>query len=234
MARDLTTVVRAHDNTRDLGGLPVPGVGSVRPGRVWRGAAHDRPIPALAKNLPVCFFDLRRPDEIAAPGVENGVCRTVHPWPLADPMGARRTPAERDIDHYVQSSLALLPGLGGCVTDLCVTLATTTQPVFIGCRLGKDRTGFVVLILCVLLGVADDAIIADYVRTAESFARAPEFVREYAAARNERPAEVLRRLSPTAETPRRILARLPDRESLRNELGIDRALLSRTRSAVVY
>jgi Tyrosine phosphatase family len=228
MARDLTTVVRAHDNTRDLGGLPVPGVGSLRPGRFWRGAAHDRPIPALAMSLPVRFFDLRRPDEIVGPGRY----RTVHPWPLADPI--RRTPAERDIDHYVQSSLALLPGLGGCLTDLCATLATTTQPVFIGCRLGKDRTGFVVLVLCVLLGVADDAIIADYVRTAESFARAPEFVREYAAARNERPAEVLRRLSPTAETPRRILARLPHRESLRNELGIDRALLSRTREAVVY
>ncbi len=233
MARDLTTsVVRPHDNTRDLGDRPVPGVGSIRPGRVWRGAAHDRPFPAIARSFPLHFFDLRRSAEVEPAGEFPG---HRHHWPVADPAGHRRPPAERDDDHYVESSLALLPDLGGCLTDLCTTLATTTDPVFVGCRLGKDRTGFVVLLLCVLLGVSREAIVADYVRTGESFRRAPEWVRAYATARGEEPAEVLRRLSPSADIPRRILDAIPgDQASLRNELGIGRELLRRTRDAVVY
>jgi hypothetical protein len=231
MARDLT-VLRPHDNTRDLGGLPVPGVGSIRPGRVWRGAAHDRPFPALAGAFPLHFFDLRRAAEVDATGGGGGYR---HPWPVADPAGHRRPPGGRDDDHYVESGLALLPGLGGCLTDLCTTLVTTDEPVFVGCRLGKDRTGFVVLVLCVLLGVADDAIVADYVRTAASFRRSPEWVCSYATARNEEPAAVLRRLCPSDDIPRRILARIPgDRESLGDQLGLDRELLRHTRAAVVY
>jgi len=232
MTRDLTTVVRSHDNTRDLSDLPVPGVGSIRPGRVWRGAVHDRALPALAQAHPLHFFDLRRSSEIDQLGV--GAAHRHH-WPLDDPAGRARPPAERDDDYYVESSLALLPDLGGCLADLCATLATAAEPVFVGCRLGKDRTGFVVLVLCALLGVSREAIVADYVRTAESFGQSPDWVRGYAAARNEAPAEVLRRLSPSADIPRRILARLPgSRELLRNELGIDRELLRLTRAAVVY
>lgn len=232
MARDIA-VLRPYDNTRDLGGLPVPGVGSIRPGRVWRGAAHDRPLPALADTVPLHFFDLRRPAEIAATDPGGGGCR--HPWPVADPAGHRRPAGERDDDHYVESGLAMLPGLGECLTDLCTTLVTTDEPVFVGCRLGKDRTGFVVLVLCVLLGVADHAIVADYVATAASFRRSPEWVRAYAAARNEEPDEVLRRLCPSEDIPRRVLARIPgDRESLGDQLGLDRELLRHTRAAVVH
>lgn len=232
MTRDLTTVVRPHDNTRDLGGLPVPGVGSIRPGRVWRGAAHARAFPVLAASLPLHFFDLRRSTEVDTR--DEGVGYRHH-WPLADRAEHRRPPAERDDDHYVESGLALLPGLGGCLTDLCTTLATTDEPVFVGCRLGKDRTGLVMLVLCVLLGVSREAVVADYVRTAESFRRSPEWVRAYAAARNENPAEVMRRLSPSADIPRRILDRIPgDQELLGNELGIDRELLRLTRVAVVH
>jgi protein-tyrosine phosphatase len=232
MARDRTTVVRVHDNTRDLGGLPVPGVGSIRPGRVWRGAAHDRSLPVLAESLPVHFFDLRRSTEVAAEGKGSG---HRHHWPVADPAGHRTPPGQRDDDHYVETSLALLPVLGGCLTDLCTTIATAADPVFVGCRLGKDRTGFVVLLLCTLLGVTREAIVADYVRTGESYRGSPEWVGAYAAARNEDPAEVLRRLSPGEDIPRRILDRIPpDQDSLRNELGIGRELLRHTVEAVVY
>jgi protein-tyrosine phosphatase len=198
-------LVRAQDNTRDLGGLPCRD-GVLRPGLVWRGAVHDLGEPTLVASTPGPwhFFDLRHGGEArAAPSA--GVCH--HSWPLDDPARPRSGP--KGTGYFVASAIRLLPALSGCVEDLLATLARR-EPVFVGCRLGKDRTGLVVLVLGALLGVCRDALVRDYTRTARSFVDCPDWVAGYALRRGEDVADVRRRLSPSAEIPRGILSALPD------------------------
>ena len=225
-------LVREWDNTRELGGLPCAG-GYIRTGVLWRGGTHDRHLPAFAQEFtrPFHFFDLRTAREIPAPEQGPGqgaVCR--HHWPVADPQWV--DPRRRDTAFYIESGIRLVPSLGRCFEDLLATLADGGT-VFVGCRLGKDRSGLVILALGALLGIPKTALVADYVRTAQSYRASPEWIREYARKRHEDFAEVLRRLTPGAEIPAGILLGLPGSpDALRALLGIGEDLLSAARRQV--
>jgi protein-tyrosine phosphatase len=216
-------------NTRELGGLPCHN-GTVRHGLIWRGALHDEPVPCATGGVPraVHLFDLRQPGEVRGEPTP-GVCR--HRWPLHDPGWTRdRT---RDAQYYVDSGLRLLPTLGECIVDILKTLATG-QLIFVGCRLGKDRTGLVLLVLGRIIGVRQDALIDDYLRTANAYLAAPEWVARYARARGEDPADVWARLTPPREIPAGILAGLPDDPAaVSTMLGVRTEVAARARTAVL-
>jgi hypothetical protein len=174
------------------------------------------PLGPVDDATPLHLFDLRHTDE-ATGTPPPYVCR--HPWPLHDPQwvsGALRT-----LRFFVESSLRLVPLMAGPVGDAVTVLAGRGR-VHLGCRLGKDRTGLMTLLLGRLLGIGDADLIADYIRTGQEYRSAPAWVESYARRRGERPADVLDRLAPTPGIPRAILTELPPRpQDLCMSLGLD-------------
>lgn len=209
-------VVVPPANERDLAGWATS-AGPVRPGRLIRGALHTSAAPATppAGADVLHLIDLRRPDEGSGPVPRW--CQ-VHHWPLQDPewsRSARRTP-----EFFVASALRLVDLAGGPV-GAAVALLASGEPVYIGCRLGKDRTGLVVLLLGVLFGVPAADLVRDYLCTAQEYAAADDWVRGYARARGEDEAGVAARLRVPAEVPEGILTGLPTRADLLARLGLD-------------
>jgi hypothetical protein len=208
----------------------VTAAGVLRPGRLFRGALHDRSAPLVQPHGDgvAHLMDLRTTEEFVRLPV-SWVCS--HAWPLRDPEwthGGDRSPA-----FFVDSALRLVPLSAGPMADLLMLLGRGER-VYVGCRLGKDRTGLVVLLLGRLFGVSDAVLVRDYVRTAAEYAAASDWVRAYAGGRGEAVDRVARRLQVTEEVPAGILARLPERADLLALLGLTEtavrsAMLSLTR-----
>jgi protein-tyrosine phosphatase len=160
-------------NFRDLGGHEATG-GTVRTGRVFRSdsLAHcdASDIERLVGSHQVrTVVDLRRDHEVeAAPmdGLQRAGVRVEH-LSLIDPA----VPA-LDTPDLVDSTLAeryasILQTSGSqFVSVLRIIADDATHPLVFQCAAGKDRTGLVAAILLQILGVDDDAITADYARTA--------------------------------------------------------------------
>jgi hypothetical protein len=131
--------------------------GILRPDRLLRGALHDRNVPlvGLSGGGRIHLLDLRRQGEgIGSPS--SWVCP--HPWPLHDPEWTHeriRPPA-----FFVASALRLVSYAAGPVAD-ALNLLARGEPVYVGCRLGKDRTGLMILLLGRLFGVPDAALVRD-------------------------------------------------------------------------
>ncbi|OLT16107.1 hypothetical protein BJF78_15260 [Pseudonocardia sp. CNS-139] len=71
--------------------------------------------------------------------------------------------------------------------------ALAGRPVLLHCAAGKDRTGLVTALLLRLLGVDDDEIVADYLRSGANMPRIVERFRTWARYRDHMaavPAEV--------------------------------------------
>lgn len=120
----------------------------------------------------------------------------------------------------MDSALRLVPLAAGPVAD-AVTLLGRGERVYVGCRLGKDRTGLLVLLLGRLFGVPDETLVRDYMRTAAEYAAATDWVHGYAHARGEDVDRVAVRLKVTEKVPVGILAGLPERANLTVLLGLD-------------
>jgi Tyrosine phosphatase family len=196
-----------------------------------RGALHvgmNIPLPDAGSSC-IHLFDFRRPNEIRGPSANTpNLCR--HWWPLHDPEWRS---GERTSRFYVESSLRLASQIGPAVTDAMHLLASG-EGLFVGCRLGKDRTGLMVLLLGRLLGLDDDTLIADYVRTADEFSTHSEWVERYAHARSEDSDTLMVRLCPPRDIPIGILAELPSSHNeLCDSLRLGRDLVEKASWAVV-
>jgi protein tyrosine/serine phosphatase len=191
-------------NFRDLGGWRTR-AGTLRTGRLMRGALHDgATLPGVTgEGGRVHLFDLRQPTE-GSRSAPPWVCR--HAWPLQDPQWARS--AARTPRFFVDSALRLVPLAAAPVRDAVAVLARGDR-VYVGCRLGKDRTGLILLLLGRMLEVEDAVLVEDYVRTAEEYRSAPAWVERYARSRNDDTDLVVARLEVPREIPRGILAGLP-------------------------
>lgn len=173
------TTALSQLNFRDIGGLPTEAGGVIRPGIIYRseGPANFEPIhrdelAALGIRL-VC--DLRADSERAqdpndwADGARllnldvtaDLRVQTNEGWmALKDdpsPEAARRAL----IDNYSAIPEAIRPHLHALIS----AMVQGETPVFIHCTAGKDRTGVMLALLLRAVGVSDDFIFADYLRS---------------------------------------------------------------------
>jgi protein-tyrosine phosphatase len=157
-------------NGRDLGGLPTSDGRRVRSGLLfrsddtgWSGGVHS---PALPDRVATAV-DLRRPEEVAARGLPWFVDQDTHRISTnLSPVGTVATTitnATELAEFYLRLFEAQLENLG----EIAGHLARTERlPAAIYCVAGKDRTGVVTATLARVLGVRDDAVVADYTRSA--------------------------------------------------------------------
>ncbi|QGQ19258.1 protein-tyrosine-phosphatase [Cellulomonas sp. JZ18] len=157
-------------NLRDLGGIPVDG-GSVREGFAVRAddlstiTAED--ASALVEAGLTAVIDLRSPAEVRVTGRGPLAAHPVgyHHLPLIASVGdsvAGGFTHEGMGEMYVRMVEDAAPQL---VTALAVMAHTTGATAF-HCAAGRDRTGVLAATLLLALGADDDAVVADYGRTA--------------------------------------------------------------------
>ncbi|MGW5561368.1 tyrosine-protein phosphatase [Micromonospora sp. NPDC003944] len=179
-------------NARDLGGLVGADGRRVRVGQLVRtpalGRLTDEDLPVLAKLGPACVVDLRDGTEIAVAPEDRlaGETRVVR-LPVHDPEHPVFTYVSavllgHDLDAYAElarqgTAEAMAAIYRWFVTGEsarvgfaeAVRLATQPEnlPLVYHCSAGKDRTGWLTVILLTALGVDEAAIRADYLRNNE-------------------------------------------------------------------
>jgi len=155
-------------NLRDVGGLPVPGGGRVRAGRVLRSAA---PLPgdAVPEGLtwpPAVVLDLRSAGEVVG---------SVHPLhgpgtrvvnlPLLESL----RPDTQPVAHLTDLYHVMLDQSAPRFVDVLREVAGTDGPALLHCAAGKDRTGVSVALVLRLLGVEHEHVVADYLATEKEY-----------------------------------------------------------------
>lgn len=174
------------------------------------------------------LFDLRFSSEID--DLHEGEKRTgsrivVHDVPLKDPHGRQVVPSKRDTEYFVNHYIRMIPAANRVVAALLQTVAENSGPVVIACRLGKDRTGIVSLVLLKVVGVPDRWVVHDFLATGRWFLKHPACVSEYAAYRSEDATAVFRRLILSPFVARRVITALnrlaPTQAALRSLIDLD-------------
>lgn len=184
-------LLEGADNVRDVGGMVTTEGHLVRYGAVFRGDSlsglTDADVEALAEMRISAAVDFRGHEEIERAGADrlpDGCAWTR--VPLADPatqllastLTAAFTSGEAaQVEELLGEGRAEQIGAGGFFNSLngpeaFAGFATTLQciaetvptggAVIYHCTSGKDRTGFMTVLLLGILGVDDDQIIDDY------------------------------------------------------------------------
>ncbi|MER7331825.1 MULTISPECIES: tyrosine-protein phosphatase [unclassified Micromonospora] len=174
-------------NARDLGGLVGVDGRRVRPGVLIRtpalGRLADEDLPVLARLGPVCVVDLRDHSEIAVappdrlPGEPTVVHLPVHDAEhpvftyvsavlLGHDLGAYAALAEEGtpaamaaIYRWFVTGASARESFGAAVR---LAAEARNLPLVYHCSAGKDRTGWLTVLLLSALGVDEAAIRADY------------------------------------------------------------------------
>lgn len=163
-------------NFRDLGGLRTVDGRTVRPGLLLRSdtlqALTAADVRYLVAGLRLeLIVDLRIGPEAVAEGrgpmADTPVCYLNAP--LRDlTVTPDLPPDEQTLRFYLDHLGSATSPLGTVVRLVC---AQAGRPVLVHCAAGKDRTGLLIALLLRLLGVRDDDIVADYLRTAANMDR---------------------------------------------------------------
>jgi protein-tyrosine phosphatase len=165
-------------NLRDLGGLPVAGGGSIRPGLVYRSEAptglDGEQLEELRELGLKSAIDLRHQageDLFITSTLPETVQRLdAGILPPADPSGKGllQQVMDGELNEYSAAQLGEMyvdfldtraPAFGRAVGYIA---DPDNLPTLIHCHAGKDRTGIVVAILLELVGVPRPLIIDDY------------------------------------------------------------------------
>jgi hypothetical protein len=165
-------------NVRDLGGVPLADGGTTAFGVVLRGETVVHLTAAGAdtfRSLGVRHvLDLREPSERDLDGdgpleaayqrsdVLHELVPLVHASVLDDPIG-RVSEASAVGDQYA----TYLHNGGFRLADALARTAWSRCALYVHCAVGKDRTGIVSALLLKLAGADDDAVVEDYLMTAE-------------------------------------------------------------------
>ena len=232
-------------NVRDLGGLPVSGGGSIRPGLLYRGDGVHRlagddleTARALALRTVV---DLRTSGEIDRSGrfPVEAYPLDWHHLPILERMWSEddlvATTGAVDFlcDRYVDMLRS-----GGPSLRRIIGLAADATPLLFHCAAGKDRTGVVAAVLLSLVGVPREEIAADYHATAGAMAAFVDWLTvtypEAIDAMTSQPPEYL-------EAPPEAMVRFLERvdehygsmDGYVTELGVDPDTIARLRSTVL-
>jgi protein-tyrosine phosphatase len=201
-------------NVRDLGGLPVAGGGVTTSGVLLRSdnlqGLTERDVATLSQLGVEVVVDLRTGSEVELEGPGPLVGRVdIRHRSLYPEKGARTDVAVEDImignapivDVYLGYIRHRPDSIVGALEDI----ASADGAVLVHCAAGKDRTGIVVAFALAAAGVAREAIVADYVATAERISRIMARLRAsptYAADLDDEPDEAH---APRAETMQRVL-----------------------------
>jgi protein-tyrosine phosphatase len=167
-------------NFRDVGGLPTADGSRVRRGMLFRsegpasfGPVHREELAALGFRL-VC--DLRAVTEREkSPNDWAGSARLLNldinsdlhasPGELLTTMGPN--PSVDRLKHATQHNYSVTPAaLRRRLRTLIEAIADAETPALIHCTAGKDRTGVLVALLLLGLGVPEETVMADYLRSA--------------------------------------------------------------------
>ncbi len=178
-------------NLRDVGGDPTADGGRVRTGLLYRSGALQRlmgpDLEAFARLGIRRVYDLRGEHERAAapdrlpPGTVHVVADVLVDWEgggpnrvfalFEDPVAARRELADGGvrqlwIEQY--QNQVTLPSARAAYGLVFRDLATPAhRPGLIHCSGGKDRTGWAVAALLLLLGVSTETVMAEFLRTGD-------------------------------------------------------------------
>jgi hypothetical protein len=161
----LTTPLNHPANLRDVGGLALTSGGVTRSGVLYRSDAlypHDEVPSALPAWPPAVIVDLRSELERELAGAFG--------WPAATrehhiPLMGEAAPQVLDrplADLYRHT----LEASGPLVAEVAAIVAAAPGPVLVQCSAGKDRTGVVVAIMLLAIGVEPGHVVADYTATA--------------------------------------------------------------------
>jgi protein tyrosine/serine phosphatase len=156
---DRIRVLPGSHNVRDLGGLRTRDGRELRRGLVYRSdypSFADDGTGAAVRELGLrAVVDLRRGSEAAVECVswsDHGV--SYHRCPLV---------AGRESSWYARYHAYLTYRPETVVEAVRHVLDPASHPVLFHCAAGKDRTGVVAALVLSVLGVEDEAIVADYV-----------------------------------------------------------------------
>jgi protein-tyrosine phosphatase len=168
------TLEGAH-NVRDLGGFETS-AGQTREHVLIRADNLDDLTATDVRRLTSehrvgVVIDLRNPAEgpdpprwVAGTGVDH------HHVPLFDLSGETTAAAGEQLRRDVAYAYRRMFETAGPAIARVLTIITAeraTGSVVVHCAAGKDRTGIVVAVLLRALGVAEDAVVGDYLATAE-------------------------------------------------------------------
>ena len=176
-------------NVRDLGGLPASDGGTTVPGRLLRSENLQELSPGDVARLVGEFgvttvVDLRSTNEVAIEGpapldTVAGVRHAHHPilrefLDVSDTVKAALVTeaAEADRERYPDDPmcghyLGYLENRPEEVTGALRSIATAPGAAIVHCAAGKDRTGVVIALALTAAGVEPEAIVTDYVASAE-------------------------------------------------------------------
>lgn len=152
-------------NVRDLGGLPTHAGGVTRRGLLYRS---DAPAPgdrAPGKLIwpPRLVLDLRTAEESAKLGGQWDGRSEVVAYPLHE-LGRLRSKSTVTLEV---AYMRILADASHRLAHAVTLAARGPWPVLVHCAAGKDRTGLVIAALLLASDVTPDAVVADYMATAE-------------------------------------------------------------------
>lgn len=164
-------------NLRDLGGIPVAG-GALRDGFAIRtddlAYVTDEVAERLIADGLTAIIDLRSPLEVGVTGRGPFAAHAVsyHHLPLIANVGASMAEGRPSFSHegmgrmYVHMVEGAAPQLVTALNIIAYTPGTTA----FHCAAGRDRTGVLAAMLLLVLGAADEDIVADYALTGGNMA----------------------------------------------------------------
>lgn len=164
-------------NFRDLGGYPVPGGRVTRWGRLFRSDTLHELTPgdvAMLRSMGLAtIIDLRTARELELTGrgplgdlpIAYRHLSVIGEGGEAGEAVAAPAPAGEDL---AERYLWYLDTGGKALVDaLTMVAGPDSLPLVFHCAAGKDRTGVLAALVLEMLGVAPEAIVADYAITAE-------------------------------------------------------------------
>lgn len=176
----LATSLASVINLRDLGGAPTDDGRCVRQGRIYRSAA----LAGLTPDLTAVLRELRIRTIV---DLRHNLERAAHPSPWQE-MGSEdywyhdHDSAGADLKSWLRSDCASVQSMREAMLQTYRALPYSQiaaqryvfdvlidgrTPLLFNCSAGKDRTGAVAAIVLAALGVKQDAILADYLLTAQ-------------------------------------------------------------------
>lgn len=165
-------------NFRDVGGIPSNGSGNIMKGRIFRSATVDnikREDISILSDLGIrTIIDLRAPKEAKRSGRKTDNIVT-----LSLPLDFQQTTRDRlkpflykkgseEILAEISNKLYLdiLDAANPVFKQIMELLVSENgAPVLIHCQAGKDRTGIIIALILLALGVSRQLIIEDFMKS---------------------------------------------------------------------